>query len=163
MPQFVLRTGATPEASRKLAKAAVCILADTILSWETIHELDLIMTEGCANVVRHGYRDGALKGDVEVVLDIRDCKYVDISITDWGVGLAQKKVTPCDPGPLAEGGRGLFIMSELSDVFEVKSTEESTTLYVRKLIPLDQWKNAPECDSEPSPDSSATPCRGNGN
>ncbi|MFW5488825.1 MAG: ATP-binding protein [Desulfovibrio sp.] len=140
MSRFVLRTGATPEASRKLAKAAVCILADTILSWETIHELDLIMTEGCANVVRHGYRNGTLKGDVEMVLEIEDEKHVDISITDWGVGLEQDKTTPCDPGPLAEGGRGLFIMSELSDVFEVKSDENSTTLFVRKLIPADQWK-----------------------
>lgn len=153
MPQFILRTQATPDASRKLAKAAVCILAEAILSWETIHELDLILTEGCANVVRHGYKDGALEGDVQVVMDIAENAHVDISITDWGVGLEKNKAEPNDPGPLAEGGRGLFIMSKLSDEFEVTSDGNSTTLFVRKNVPAEHWKNTPDHQNEPRNDA----------
>jgi anti-sigma regulatory factor (Ser/Thr protein kinase) len=92
----------------------------------TRSDLELVLTEACTNVVRHAYESplssytacAALDHDT-IALEIRDS------------GCWRR------PGN-AEGGHGIPLMRELSDVLEIDSTESGTTVRMRvQLAPAD--------------------------
>ncbi len=136
---YYLTTRATSYASRRLAKAAVKILSDTISDRDTLFNLDLALSEACANVVRHAYRDIEPK-DLEIIIRVSPGNWIELEISDWGHGFPKWPVEPKNPEPEAEGGRGLYIMSELSDTFEVRKNDGKNTIYIHVIVKDEQWK-----------------------
>lgn len=139
MISFVLRTQAVPCSSRRLAKAAVKIISDSIDDADTVFNLDLILSEACANVVRHAYRDIPAK-DLEIVVFMELGDYIRLDISDWGRGFPELPVAVQNAAPTAEGGRGLYIMSELGDNFDIKSEQGKNTISIQINVEESLWK-----------------------
>ncbi len=68
-----------------------------------LHDLDIMLTEACANVVRHAYGDA--EGSLEVRLSVEPGVFVDLEIVDWGSGFGQGARFE-NPGPESEGAGG---------------------------------------------------------
>lgn len=139
MIKYLLRTKATPFASRKLAKAAVSILMESIHDRDELFNFDLALSEACANVVRHAYK-GTIPGQIEILVSVEHGESVTLEISDWGHSFPQWPVDIKNAEPHAEGGRGLFIISELSDVFDILCLENKKTIQLKKFIKDASWK-----------------------
>jgi anti-sigma regulatory factor (Ser/Thr protein kinase) len=74
-------------------------------------ELSAAVIEAVNNSLEHSY--ALAPGDVSLALDA-DAECVVITITDSGSGLPPRPVH-ADPGPLAERGRGSWIMQQSCD------------------------------------------------
>ena len=135
---FTLRTTARPGASRKLAKAAVSILAETISDKDVLYNFDLALSEACANVVRHAYKDME-PGDLEIVIKVNRPQDVTLEVADWGKGFPVSPLDVKNARPEAEGGRGLFIMSELADAFDVRREDGKNIVALTINIGERQW------------------------
>ncbi|MFF0725138.1 ATP-binding protein [Streptomyces sp. NPDC004134] len=87
-------------------------------------DLSLALTEACANAVEHG---GAAPGEDYRVTAHFDGDRCHIEVIDSGPGFATPTPhpdSPATPPPLtdtgAEGGRGLFLIAELSDHVDIR-------------------------------------------
>lgn len=141
MIEYVLRTIATPIASRKLAKAAIKLIADAIDDRDQVFNFDLALSEACANVVRHAYKGSAL-GDIEITVVIAPKEFIELRVSDWGVGFPIQPAEIRNAEPHAEGGRGLFIMSELADEFDITCIQGKSTIRLKKTIKEESWKHS---------------------
>jgi serine/threonine-protein kinase RsbW len=138
--EFTLKTQARPWASRKLAKAAVGIVAEIVTDAEAVYNFDLVLSEACANVVRHAYL-GRGPGELEILLRVEPGSHLELEVADWGMGFRELPPTVQNAAPESEGGRGLFIMSELADVFEVRRQPDGKNLvYMKMTIRGEAWK-----------------------
>lgn len=82
---------------------------------DDVDELELVLGEMCANVVRHAYH-GRDRGDYEVELTL-DGDLVTMTVTDYGRGCTGI-VRP--PEEFSEnGGMGFYLMSRYSDHLEI--------------------------------------------
>jgi sigma-B regulation protein RsbU (phosphoserine phosphatase) len=127
----------SPSASRMLAKDAVAVLADFVADADTLHDLDIILTEACANVTRHAYSE--VVGPMEVRLRVNPGRSVEVEVVDWGRGFGDK-VSFENAAPESECGRGMFIICKLSDQCELKRRGKENVLRVVKEIRKDLWK-----------------------
>ncbi|AZM47197.1 ATP-binding protein [Streptomyces sp. WAC 06738] len=87
-------------------------------------DLSLALTEACANAVEHG---GAAPGEDYRVTACFDGDRCHIEVIDSGPGFATPDPAPGSPAPSppltdtgAEGGRGLFLIAELSDHVDIR-------------------------------------------
>lgn len=139
MREYRFRTIALPKPARKLAKAALSVLADVVSDDNILYEFDLALTEACANVVKHAYTGD--KGDLEIVMRVEDAKFVQVEVVDWGVGFSPDFQVKEKPAPLhAESGRGIFIISKLMDSLEFKNANGKNSLFFHKNIEKNAWK-----------------------
>lgn len=138
MTRFVLQTKALPSASRRLSKAAVCILGETLRDKDLLYNLDLVLSEACANVVRHAY-DDRVRGDIQIVITIDRPRTIKLEVADWGPGFKFSDKAVKNAEPEAEGGRGLFIMKELADEFSVRRMDDRNVVSITKTIGENQW------------------------
>ena len=60
-------------------------------------------------------------------------------MVDWGCGFADLPVNVANATPDAEGGRGLYIMSELADVFTVRREEDKNIVYLKIIVQESLW------------------------
>jgi serine/threonine-protein kinase RsbW len=84
-------------------------------------DLELALTEACANVVKHATgADG-----IEVRLDVAEDRCA-IDVADNGAGFDASAVG--EPEPNSERGRGLFLIRALSDNVRMQSAPRSGSL-----------------------------------
>jgi serine/threonine-protein kinase RsbW len=84
-------------------------------------DLELALTEACANVVRHA----AGADGIEVRLDVAE-DHCAIDVADNGAGFDATTVP--EPEQAGERGRGLFLIRALSDNFRLQSTPRHGSL-----------------------------------
>ena len=133
----VFRTESHPGDSRRLAKDVVDYLATFLADGDVLHDLDIILTEACANVCRHAY--GGAPGRLQVRLTVMTGRYVELEIVDWGKGFGDD-VRFENPGPDAEGGRGLYIMRMLASDCQVRRQNGENVVFIHKDIGAPRWK-----------------------
>jgi len=138
MLEFRFSTLAVPQAARRLAKAAVAVLADSLEAPDVLHDFDLALTEACANAVRHAYPQGA-PGPVEIVLRLLPGEAVEAIVADAGMGPPEDLARKVSPGPDDEGGRGLFIIRSLMDEASLRRGDSRTEVRMRKTVPAPLW------------------------
>jgi len=134
----VFRTISHPGDSRQLAKDVVRFLSQSLDDPDTLSDLDIILTEACANVCRHAY-EGA-PGDLEVRLRLEFGQWVELEIVDWGKGFGPE-VRFENPGPESEGGRGLYIMCMLANSCQVRHQDGENVVFIHKDIGQSRWKS----------------------
>ncbi len=135
----VFRTTSHPGDSRRLAKDVVEYLArEHLADDDALHDLDIILTEACANVCRHAY--GGAPGELEVRLAVNPGAWVELEIVDWGKGFASDARFE-NPGPDSEGGRGLYLMHMLSDRCRVYRQGDENVVFIHKDIGTTRWKS----------------------
>ncbi|EPR43891.1 putative anti-sigma regulatory factor, serine/threonine protein kinase [Desulfovibrio sp. X2] len=141
MLEFRLETTATAQAARRLAKAAVAVVADSVGLPEVVHDFDLALTEACANVVRHAYPKDA-PGPLRIVVRLKPHAYVEAEVVDEGKG-PPCQLTGAVPLPEEEGGRGLFIIRNLMDSASLGREDGRTVIAMRKNVPSESWTCRP--------------------
>ena len=134
----VFQTMSHPGDSRRLAKEVVDYLDEHLADADVLHDVDIILTEACANVCRHAY--GGSPGPLEVRLAVEPGQWLELEIVDWGKGIAPD-VRFENPGPDSEGGRGLYIMRMLSSDCRVHRRDGENVVFIHKDIGPDQWKS----------------------
>lgn len=97
-------------------------------------EIQLALTEACANVVTHARpadsAQGSARYEIGVTIDPDRC---EIEVTDTGGGL--DLTAGRQAGPTDESGRGLALMAALVDEVHIASTGPSgTTLRLVKYL-----------------------------
>jgi serine/threonine-protein kinase RsbW len=98
-----------------------CALAAFQVDRQDGDDLELALTEACANVVKHATgADG-----IEVRLDVAEDRCA-IDVADNGAGFDASAVA--EPAPNSERGRGLFLIKALSDNVRMQSTPRRGSL-----------------------------------
>ncbi len=141
MPQITTTPGrvivhtcaAELHAVRAIAKSIRTHLEKLGLPAEHVDQWELIVTEGGNNAVR--YLRGAVAGALPIEFSVEVTPgRVELRIRDHTPGFDLPERIEL-PHPLAEGGRGLFLMSSLSDSMEYLRGRTSNYLIVRKSRP----------------------------
>jgi len=107
-------------AVRRLLRCALTILH---VDRQSGADLEIALTEACANVVKHAR--GADK--FEVRLDVAE-DHCAIDVLDNGAGFDAGAVDDRSPTPDSERGRGLYLIKALSDNVRMHSTPRSGSL-----------------------------------
>ena len=134
----VFQTMSHPGDSRRLAKEVVDYLDEHLADADVLHDVDIILTEACANVCRHAY--AGMPGDLEVRLGVEPGQWIELEVVDWGKGFGAN-VQFKNPGPESEGGRGLYLMCSLSDACRVSRQGQENVVFIHKDIGPSQWKS----------------------
>jgi anti-sigma regulatory factor (Ser/Thr protein kinase)/ligand-binding sensor protein len=91
-----------------------------------IDDVVLAIEEACTNAIRHS---GSLE-DVDIRLAF-DGQVIEVMVRDHGQGFDASLFNPDElPDPMAEGGRGLFLISRLMDHLDIE-TEDGCALRMR--------------------------------
>jgi serine/threonine-protein kinase RsbW len=101
-------------AVRRLLRCALAILH---VDRQSGADLEIALTEACANVVKHA--SGADK--FEVRLDVADDRCA-IDVLDNGTGFDPAELAGASPAAHSERGRGLFLIKALSENVRMHST-----------------------------------------
>lgn len=101
-------------AVRRLLRCALAILH---VDKQSGSDLEIALTEACANVVKHAA--GAEK--FEVMLDVAD-DHCAIDVLDNGAGFDAAAIETATPGTDSERGRGLYLIRALSENVRMQST-----------------------------------------
>ena|SRR5215213_55565 len=107
-------------AVRRLLRCALTMLH---VDRQSGADLEIALTEACANVVTHAA--GADK--FEVRLDVAEDRCA-IDVLDNGAGFDASALDDATPGATSERGRGLFLIRALSDNVRMHSTPRSGSL-----------------------------------
>jgi serine/threonine-protein kinase RsbW len=103
---------------RRLLRSALAALHVNRAAGE---DLEIAVTEACANVVRHA----AGAETFEVSLDVAE-DHCSIDVLDGGPGFDPGTLAAPDPG--SEHGRGLFLIRALSENVQMRSTPRDGSL-----------------------------------
>jgi serine/threonine-protein kinase RsbW len=107
-------------AVRKLLRCALAVLH---VDRESGEDLELALTEACANVVNHA--DGTDK--FQVHLDVAGDR-CSIDVVDHGAGFDTTEMDGSTPVAGSERGRGLFLIRALSDNVRLQSSPRRGSL-----------------------------------
>jgi sigma-B regulation protein RsbU (phosphoserine phosphatase) len=123
-----------PSRISEVRRFVAAFLADLRAPVEVSSEILLAVGEAAGNAYRHGKRsEGRSEIRVRCEYDRPDFEVV---VADDGPGFDPSEVAARGtPDPLAQGGRGLFLMRELMDSVSVDTSGDGTT--VRLLRSLD--------------------------
>lgn len=109
--------GSVP-AVRRLLRSALAVLH---VNRSAGDDLEIAVTEACANVVRHATGTETF----EVSLDVAE-DHCSIDVRDEGPGFDPGALGAPDPG--SEHGRGLFLIHALSENVHLESTPRDGSL-----------------------------------
>jgi serine/threonine-protein kinase RsbW len=107
-------------AVRKLLRCALAILH---VDRQSGDDLEIALTEACANVVKHASGADAFEVRLEVAPD--RCA---IDVVDNGAGFDADAASLTSPTADSERGRGLFLIKALSDNVRLQSTPRRGSL-----------------------------------
>jgi len=129
----------TLESSRALLRAARSIVESAVADPASRLDLTLALCEALNNVVMHAY-PGQAPGKVAITVGLDRPRRLRLETADWGVGFPPGPIEVRNPPPLAETGRGLFIMSSLAQRFEVRRGGDASVRVVMEFdIPPGHW------------------------
>jgi serine/threonine-protein kinase RsbW len=107
-------------AVRRLLRAALSILR---VDRQSGADLEIALTEACANVVKHA--DGANKFEVHLEVDERRCA---IDVVDDGAGFDAARAGTENADTSTDRGRGLFLIRALAENVRMHSTARDGSL-----------------------------------
>jgi anti-sigma regulatory factor (Ser/Thr protein kinase) len=122
-----------PARIREVRRFVGSFLADVRAPVDTSADVLLAVSEAAANACRYGRRSETWSEmRIQCRLERPD---VIVTVSDEGSGFdpAGFEVTRM-PDPFASGGRGLFLMQELMDEVSTSSSEEGTTVTLKRRI-----------------------------
>ena len=110
---------ATPGSVQHARHAVLRFATEAGAHAEAIRAICLAVSEACANVAVHAYRDRVSPGEMVVAASETDGD-LSVSVVDHGLGLAPRADSPGI-------GMGMPLMSQLSDKLEVQTSEGEGT------------------------------------
>ena len=118
---------------RRLARKAVSFLQRFTSDPKILFELELIITEACTNVIVHGYNNDH-DGYIKVQLLIENDNRVLIKIFDGGKPFTGPSKKDYQLDPMKESGRGIYIISQLSDSYSYMRHDGQNILRIQKNL-----------------------------
>jgi anti-sigma regulatory factor (Ser/Thr protein kinase) len=108
-------------------------LADVRAPVEVSQEILLAVGEAAANAARHGRRpEGRSELRVRCLLE---GPAVEVTVADDGPGFDSVALASTSlPDRFASGGRGIFLMEQLTDNLDVSSSERGTTVVLNRRV-----------------------------
>lgn len=113
-----------------LRKVTACIFDDLGAPPEAADDIELALTEACANAVRHAI--GTAEYTVGVTIDADGC---EIEVADVGPGFEPPVDDGGDPDVETETGRGLLLMRALVDDLKFTRHASAMSVMLRKRWP----------------------------
>ena len=120
--RVVLRLPAEPQSVAVARHTLTRLLRRAGADTSTTFELSLVLSEACANAIEHAYGPGDHEFDVEIEV-LGD--EVTAVVADEGRWRAPRG---------RDRGRGLVLIEQLTDDFEVQRTEQGTTVRIRRSL-----------------------------
>jgi len=103
-----------------------------------VHEVEMALSEACTNAVQH-----AIEGmSYEVMVGISD-EQVTIDVVDSGSGFGQRHVATDGHDHWAENGRGVGLISALSDLAFDSVEGQGGSVHLTKALPWSQGTQRP--------------------
>ncbi|MEA2485314.1 MAG: serine/threonine-protein kinase RsbW, partial [Actinomycetota bacterium] len=122
-----------PARIRDVRRFVGSFLADVRAPVDTSADILLAVSEAAANASRYGRRSESWSElRIQCRLERPD---VIVSVTDEGSGFDPARFQVARmPDPFASGGRGLFLMQQLMDEVAATSSDDGTTVTLRRRI-----------------------------
>lgn len=115
---------------------AACFAAQLDPTLEELNDLKTAVSEAVTNAIVHGYPDTL--GKVTMIMKLFEDNTVEITVKDWGVGIAdleQARTPLYTTGGAERAGMGFTIMESFTDGMRVRSTPgKGTTVVLAKKI-----------------------------
>lgn len=116
--------------------AAACFAAQLDPTLDEINDLKTAVSEAVTNAIVHAYPDRL--GKVSMTLKLFEDNTVEVTVKDWGVGIAdleQARAPLYTTGGAERVGMGFTIMESFTDGMKVRSApEKGTTVVLAKKI-----------------------------
>ena len=116
--------------------AAACFAAQLDPTLDEINDIKTAVSEAVTNAIVHAYPDRL--GRVKLKLRLFEDSLLEITVQDWGVGIAdvaQARTPLFTTGNEERSGMGFTIMESFMDTLRVRSTpEKDTTVTMRRRI-----------------------------
>ena len=103
--------------------AAACFAAQLDPTLEEINDIKTAVSEAVTNAIVHAYPDTL--GRIVLKLRLKEGRLLEISVKDWGVGIAdvaQARTPLFTTGSEDRSGMGFTIMESFMDTVRVRST-----------------------------------------
>jgi serine/threonine-protein kinase RsbW len=126
MERMIVSSCAELIGLREAVTKALCALPATVAD-----DMVLAIDEAVANALGHGSSGG---GQVAVGLTVQD-DWVEARVVDAGPTTGPPSIPQRLPDPLALGGRGLWLIRELTDEVRVERAGQGTRLTMRRRLP----------------------------
>jgi stage II sporulation protein AB (anti-sigma F factor) len=115
---------------------AACFAAQLDPTLEELNDLKTAVSEAVTNAIVHGYPDEL--GKVSMTLKLFADNTVEVTVKDWGVGIAdleQARAPLYTTGGAERAGMGFTIMESFTDHMKVRSAPgKGTTVVLTKKI-----------------------------
>jgi serine phosphatase RsbU (regulator of sigma subunit)/anti-sigma regulatory factor (Ser/Thr protein kinase) len=122
-----------PARLRDMRRFVRSFLEDVRAPVETSSDILLAVNEAAANACRYGRRSDSWS-EVRIRCRLERPDFI-VSVTDEGGGFDPSGMEVARmPDPFASGGRGLFLMQKLMDEVSFASTDEGTTVTLKRRI-----------------------------
>ena len=124
-------------ANEGFARAsAACFAAQLDPTLEEINDIKTAISEAVTNAIVHAYPDTL--GRIVLKLRLKEGRLLEISVKDWGVGIAdvaQARTPLFTTGSEDRSGMGFTIMESFMDTVKVRSVpgRGTTVTMVRKI------------------------------
>jgi stage II sporulation protein AB (anti-sigma F factor) len=116
--------------------AAACFAAQLDPTLDELNDLKTAVSEAVTNAIVHGYPDTL--GKVSMTLKLFEDNTVEVTVKDWGVGIAdleQARAPLYTTGGAERAGMGFTIMESFTDAMKVRSAPgKGTTVVLAKKI-----------------------------
>ena len=116
--------------------AAACFAAQLDPTLDEINDIKTAVSEAVTNAIFHAYPDRL--GRVKLKLRLFEDSLLEITVQDWGVGIAdvaQARTPLFTTGNEERSGMGFTIMESFMDTLRVRSTPgKGTTVTMRRRI-----------------------------
>ena len=116
--------------------AAACFAAQLDPTLDEINDIKTAVSEAVTNALVHAYPDRL--GRVKLKLRLFEDSLLEITVQDWGVGIAdvaQARTPLFTTGNEERSGMGFTIMESFMDTLRVRSTPgKGTTVTMRRRI-----------------------------
>ena len=124
-------------ANEGFARAsAACFAAQLDPTLEEVSDIKTAVSEAVTNAIVHAYPDTL--GRIVLKLRLKEGRLLEISVKDWGVGIAdveQARTPLFTTGTEDRSGMGFTIMESFMDTLKVRSTpEKGTTVTMARRI-----------------------------
>ena len=113
------------------------LIEKTTLSKEEIRRMEIALEEALVNIFSYAYPNE--KGMVEVSIEHKDAKYIQITIQDQGVPFNPLEYTknidalaPIDT--IKEGGLGILFMQKFVDQIEYRREKNKNSISLKKNL-----------------------------
>ena len=116
--------------------AAACFAAQLDPTLDEVNDIKTAVSEAVTNAIVHAYPDTL--GRIVLKLRLKEGRLLEISVKDWGVGIAdvaQARTPLFTTGSEERSGMGFTIMESFMDTVKVRSVpgRGTTVTMVRKI------------------------------